>query len=104
MAPSAAVIWRAPSRPYRQPSVIMYDRCTYPHGWSEAHERDRSPRAWPQSEQGSRRAGGGPPAEVEDQILAPAPEFVAGRAEAEADLREGRTVPLSKLLSELGEE
>jgi prevent-host-death family protein len=44
------------------------------------------------------------PDEVEDQILAYAPEFVAGRAEADADLREGRTVPLSKLLVEFGEE
>jgi prevent-host-death family protein len=44
------------------------------------------------------------PDEVEDQILAHAPEFVAGRAEADADLREGRTVPLSKLLAEHGEE
>ncbi len=44
------------------------------------------------------------PDEVEDQILAHAPEFVADRAEADADLREGRTVPLSKLLSEFGEE
>jgi prevent-host-death family protein len=44
------------------------------------------------------------PDEVEDQVLAHAPEFVAGRAEADADLLQGRTVPLSKLLSELGEE
>jgi prevent-host-death family protein len=44
------------------------------------------------------------PDEVEDLVLAYAPEYVASRAEAEADLREGRTVPLSKLLSELGEE
>jgi prevent-host-death family protein len=44
------------------------------------------------------------PDEVEDLVLAYAPEFVADRAEADADLREGRTVPLSKLLSEFGEE
>lgn len=44
------------------------------------------------------------PGEVEDFILANAPEYVAGRAEADADLREGRTVPLSKLLSEFREE
>lgn len=44
------------------------------------------------------------PDEVEDQVLAHAPEFIADRAEAEADLRSGRTVLLSKLLPELGEE
>lgn len=44
------------------------------------------------------------PDEVEDQILAHAPEFVAGRAEADANPRAGRTVPLSDLAAEFGEE
>jgi prevent-host-death family protein len=44
------------------------------------------------------------PDELEDQILAHAPEFVAGRVEADATLRAGRTLPLSDLAAEFREE
>jgi len=39
--------------------------------------------------------------ELEDFVLANAPEFVAGRAQADADLAAGRTRSLDEVLAEL---
>jgi prevent-host-death family protein len=42
--------------------------------------------------------------DLEDYVLANAPEFVARRAQADRDIAEGKTIPLEELLARFGVE
>jgi PHD/YefM family antitoxin component YafN of YafNO toxin-antitoxin module len=42
--------------------------------------------------------------DLEDYVLANAPEFVARRAQADRDIAEGKTIPLEELLKRFGVE